>query len=97
MNQYKVGFAKTLNGEYIISYIHVKAKDEESASNKVKKLCHTKEIISTRKVRTWNEWLLERWYYIDPDSYIIEWEPEITTEQMIKKMRKYPELWERLH
>jgi len=75
--------------------IHLKASNPLDADKKLRALYPEREIelVNTTRKSSWDEHVLDMLWTMDKELYLSLWEPEITTKQMIHKLRQYPE-WE---
>jgi len=99
---YKVEFIETLGKTTFSTFLNTKAKSEDSAKTKVIKLQRNLAkkygkgspgitILSVTRVCSDNEQILDRFWDVYPEDYITLWEPDITTKEMIEKLKEtYP-------
>ena len=109
MNVYKVAFIETLGKNTFSTFINVRARSEQGAEDWVRRTQRSLAktyygnvpfeivILSTTKVGSKEEQVLDRLWDINRDLYYELWEPDISTRQMIRKLiTQYPGIYKSL-
>lgn len=94
----------TPEGEDITTTVRISANSPKEAQAKVKNWYKSQQyppkdlmLLSCQEVKNLDEYALDILWESNKDIYLSIWEPDITTAEMLKNLkRRYPQTWESL-